>query len=71
MTSSTPFCPCTDYSCRFNPHNHDQGCNLCVEDSIKCREIPKCFFLKVTDNIEGFEDWSFEHFAELVLKNRK
>lgn len=71
MISSSPFCPCTDYSCQFNPHNHEKGCNLCVEDSIKCKEIPKCFFLQATDSIEGFEDWSFEHFAELVLGKEK
>jgi len=39
-----------------------------VEDSVKCREIPKCFFLKVVDDIDGIEDWSFEAFARLVLK---
>lgn len=65
MTSS-PFCPCTDSTCEFNPMNHDEGCNRCIEDSVKTREIPKCFFLKVTDDIDGFTDWSFEHFAELV-----
>ena len=71
MKSSSPFCPCTDYSCGFNPVNHEKGCNYCVEDSIKCREIPKCFFLKAVDSIDGFEDWSFEHFAELVLKGKE
>ena len=62
------WCPCQDETCPFNPANHDQGCNLCVEDSLKCGEIPKCFFLKVTDSIDGFEYWSFEHFAKLALK---
>lgn len=68
--SSTPFCPCKDMTCRFNPQNHDKGCNLCIEDSLACREIPKCFFLKTIDNIDEFTDWSFEHFAELVLKKQ-
>lgn len=66
--TSTPFCPCTDYSCEFNPNNHAKGCNLCIEDSLKCGEIPKCFFLKVTDDISNFTDWSFLKFANLVLK---
>lgn len=66
--SKVKFCPCTDTSCEFNPANHDKGCMLCVEDSLKCREIPKCFFLKVVDNIDDFEDWSFEHFAKLVME---
>jgi len=67
MKKSTDFCPCTDKECPFNPMNHDKGCNLCVKDSLKTREIPKCFFLEATDNIDGFEDWSFEHFAKIVL----
>lgn len=60
------FCPCTDISCEFNPHNHDKGCTLCVEDSLKCRELPKCFFSKVTDDISSITDWSFEAFAKMV-----
>lgn len=66
--SRSSFCPCTDYSCECNPHNHEKGCDLCVEDSVKTREIPKCFFLKVTDDISDISDWSFEAFASLVLK---
>lgn len=68
---STPFCPCTDVSCEFNPENHNKGCNLCVEDSLKCRELPKCFFLETVDDISDFTDWSFEHFAQLVLAKNK
>ncbi|HZK02104.1 MAG TPA: DUF6485 family protein [Anaerovoracaceae bacterium] len=68
MKSSSPFCPCDDYECECNPINHDKGCNLCIEESVKDREIPKCFFLGVVDNIDGIEDWSFEAFARLVLK---
>lgn len=67
MNNLSPFCPCTDLGCALNPRNHDKGCALCVEDSIKTREIPKCFFLKATDSIDGLTDWSFEHFAGLVL----
>ncbi len=70
MTGSR-FCPCTDYTCKFNPQNHDQGCDLCVEDSVNCREIPKCFFLKVNEDISGITDWSFEAFADFVIKNGK
>ncbi len=65
---SSPFCTCTDYSCELNPVNHDKGCNLCIEDSLKTREIPRCFFLKVSDNIDDIEDWSIEAFARLALK---
>lgn len=66
--SSVEFCPCTDYSCEFNPRNHEKGCTLCVEDSLKCRELPKCFFKEVQSDISDITDWSFEAFAKLVMK---
>ncbi|GAB1476853.1 DUF6485 family protein [Bacillota bacterium] len=65
---SSPFCTCTDYTCEFNPANHDKGCNLCIEDSLKTREIPRCYFLLVQDNIDDIDDWSIEAFARLALK---
>ncbi len=68
MISSTPFCPCKDTSCQFNPMNHDKGCNLCVEDSLKCSEIPKCFFQAAGGDIDVITDWSFESFAKIVNK---
>ena len=67
--SSSPFCPCSDHACEFHPVNHDKGCNLCVEDSVKTRKIPKCFFMKVNENLEGVTDWSFESFADFVKKS--
>jgi len=42
------FCTCDDTSCLLNPSNHDQGCDLCVQDSLITKEIPKCFFLATT-----------------------
>lgn len=69
--SNNSFCPCKDYECQFNPVNHDKGCNLCIEDSVKTREIPKCFFIKAKGDIDGVTDWSFEAFAELVLNESK
>ena len=71
MKTSSPFCPCTDYKCEFNPVNHDKGCNLCIEDSIECNEIPKCFFMKINKDISGIDDWSFESFAAFLKKNNQ
>lgn len=65
--SSNPNCPCKDYECEFNPVNHDKGCIFCVEESVKDREIPKCFFEAVADDVDAIEDWSFESFAKMVL----
>lgn len=66
--ANSEFCPCTDYSCSFHPRNHDQGCTLCVEDSLKCKELPKCFFIEAAGDSTGRTDWSFEAFAELFRK---
>ena len=65
--SGNTSCPCEDYSCELHPSNHDKGCDLCVADSVNTREIPKCFFMKVTKDLDGITDWSFESFAGLVL----
>ncbi|MEG1930695.1 MAG: DUF6485 family protein [Anaerovorax sp.] len=69
--SSSKFCPCTDFSCEFNPNNHNQGCNLCVEDSVKNKEIPKCFFMKINPEISDIEDWSFQGFVDFYNKHSK
>ena len=65
--SSNTFCPCNDYACEFNPSNHDKGCNLCIEDSLKTKEIQKCFFKTVRENLDDVTDWSYETFAYFVL----
>lgn len=70
MTNISSFCPCDDYECVNNPKNHHKGCSLCVEDSLKDGEIPKCFFLEVTESVDGFTDWSYEHFAKLTLEKK-
>ena len=69
--SSNPSCPCKDHACEFHPVNHDKGCNLCVEDSVKTRELPKCFFMKIRENVDDITDWSFESFAKLALNEEK
>jgi hypothetical protein len=37
-----------------------------MEDSIKTKEVPRCLFMHVTDNIDGIDDWSFENFAKHI-----
>ena len=62
-------CPCDNSSCEFNPVNHDKGCDLCIASSVEDREIPKCFFQVAGGDIGSIEDWSFENFANIVLKS--
>lgn len=64
--SGSAFCTCDDTSCPLNPANHDKGCDLCVEDSLRTREIPKCFFLATGRSTDGWSDWSFEGFARFL-----
>lgn len=66
--ASPEFCTCNNPSCGFNPANHDQGCDLCIEHSLKGRDIPRCYFQKAAGSLDGIDDWSFEHFAKLVLE---
>ena len=62
-----PFCTCTDYSCPFNPVNHDQGCTPCIAKNLKEREIPTCFF-KSVNCPKPTDNWHYEDFAALVQK---
>jgi len=66
--AGSDFCPCTNTGCELNPANHDKGCDPCMEDSIKTKEIPRCLFGQVVDDIDVVEDWSFENFARHVQK---
>jgi hypothetical protein len=68
MMKGSNFCPCKNYECEFNPHNHEDGCDRCMEDSIKTREIPRCLFEQVIgeEDINSIEDWSFENFASYI-----
>lgn len=64
------FCPCTNKSCEFNPANHDKGCDPCMEDTIKCKEIPRCLFQFVTDDLDNINDWSIENFVKIANENK-
>ena len=67
--SKLEFCPCTDTGCQFNPANHDQGCDPLRGGQPQVRGDTQMFFsCKVVDSVDGFDDWSFQHFAKLALK---
>lgn len=66
--SSAPFCTCDNFKCTLNPTNHDQGCNLCIKRNLRKQLIPRCFFLKVTNDVNDDTDFSFESFAKYVLE---
>ncbi len=47
--------PVHRHNSEFNPANHDQGVLSMRGRFLKTGEIPKCFFLKVTDSIDGLK----------------
>lgn len=66
------FCPCTDYECKNNPCNHSDGCDRCIKSSLEDGEIPVCFFIGVSEKeASSVTDFTYEGFANFVLKNKK
>ena len=67
MKNESPFCTCTDLTCPLHPTKHDKGCAPCIAKNLKQKEIPSCFFNKVSPNKkEG--SYFFEDFAKAVLQ---
>lgn len=72
--NNVEFCTCKNYSCKFNPQNHEQGCTYCIKICLKDGAIPSCFFRAVSEELKDvtvINDSSYEAFAKLVLKNEK
>lgn len=64
---ATEFCSCQNTSCKLNPTNHDEGCDLCIKVNIDCNTIPRCFFHKLMgDDVSKIQKWTFEEFAQEV-----
>lgn len=71
--SSAEFCTCKNSSCKFNPQNHNHGCNPCIKICLNDGALPSCFFRAVSEelkDIEVIEDSSYEAFAKLVLNKK-
>jgi predicted GNAT family N-acyltransferase len=65
------FCTCTDLDCKFNPHNHSLGCDLCIKKCLKEGEIPSCFFKAIYDDISETKDFTYKGFADFFVKHGK
>ena len=63
------FCTCTAKSCSHHPANHESGCDLCIAKNLARREIPACFFLKVSPDVEGLSEYTFESFVNFFIKH--
>ncbi|MDR1210133.1 MAG: DUF6485 family protein [Clostridiales bacterium] len=62
------FCACPARSREKNSRNHDCGCDLCIRKNLDHGEIPSCFFLKVSPDIDGLTEFTFASFADFYLK---
>jgi hypothetical protein len=70
--TANDFCSCTDVQCPLNPVNHDSGCDLCINKNLGLKELPVCFFKKATNDPHATDQGSsFEHFAKIVLSQKK
>lgn len=62
------FCTCNNPGCAKHPGNRGGECTACIRSNLKGRTLPRCFFAKLTGDIEGMTDWSYERFARLVFE---
>lgn len=69
MMTSAPFCTCNNRSCHVHPSKHEHGCNPCIAKNLQNNVLPRCFFQKVAKDITQETDFSYKHFAELVIDN--
>ena len=70
MKNAKEICTCDDYTCPFNPVNHDEGCAPCIYKNLRLKEIPSCFFNDV-DCEKPTKDYHYEDFAALIDKAKE
>lgn len=67
MAEMSPFCTCGNLACPLHPSKHDHGCAPCINQSLKLRKVPNCFF-RLVNGAQSRQGDSFEDFAKLVLR---
>lgn len=65
------FCTCHVTSCDKHPTNHEKGCDLCIQKNLARKEIPTCFFLKVSSEVDDLTEFSFESFIKFFLAHQE
>ena len=60
-------CTCKSYKC--NPVENDQKCTLCIQTSLKQKEIPVCFFHAI-DCEKPTPNWYYQDYVALIEKAR-
>ena len=69
MDNLSKFCTCKNMACPLHPTKHNKGCAPCIQENLKLKDIPNCFF-NLVDGMELRIGDSFEDFANLILRKK-
>jgi len=64
------FCTCPAESCPHHPAIQSKGCDSCINKNLQQNEIPACFFLSVSKDVDGLTEFSVESFVRFYLKHK-
>ncbi|QAT42789.1 DUF6485 family protein [Aminipila luticellarii] len=68
MSEHEHFCTCGDKECKFNPRNHNMGCDPCIQKNLSEGEIPSCFFHLVHDDTSELQEFTMGSFVKYYQK---
>ena len=64
------FCTCPASGCGHHPANHQSGCDPCIQKNLRQGEIPSCFFLQVSKDVDNLQEYTMESFVRFYLKHK-
>jgi len=64
------FCTCPVESCQHHPATKKEGCDSCIQKNLTQGEIPACFFLAVSEDVDGLTEFSMESFVSFYMKHK-
>lgn len=64
------FCTCPAETCGNHPAMHGEGCDRCIQKNLAREEIPACFFLKISPEVDGLTTFTFADFAAFLRQHR-
>ena len=64
------FCTCPAASCQYHPAKHKNGCDPCIQKNLQQGEIPACFFLSVSEDVNDLTEFTAESFVSFYLKHK-
>ena len=68
---SKHFCTCTIEDCPHHPSHHGDGCDPCIKKNLQSGEIPMCFYLSVSQDVDGLTEFTVESFVKFYLKHKQ